>query len=301
MNDIKLIMLDSVKAYSQSISTRLIDIDTQLLDGDNHIALPDPHGVTLADIGLDNLENFTTDPNVEVSNVNGLVRMSRGETFITGEFVKNMIIKDPVPVSPIGSELTQLIAVLKGESYYHSYHLPRSFREFEIKVTGTDWSTSTRYTDDKDFTNVPVNMVTSYDWRFRDVAIDGTVSIWSTVSTFTVADIYVETPIVTHDSVLNAMEIDATFTTNALSMSAGSDVHTTTKWHLYQGQTLIKSIEDPGSKLSISLVPGEMLPNTPYELHVTHVGEQWGDSGTEVVSFTTVDFYVEVPTITVTN
>ena len=303
MEGLKAVLLDSLKAYSVAIRDKIKEIDEHLLEGDEHILLPDPHGVTIEDIGLQNLvgKKLSGDePDLEDGLA--LVGGRSADTFIRKEFAKKTLIRKPVPEGSVNDvEVTQLKALLAGPQYKHKYGVPRSYREFMIKEAGQEWSQARRFIPNTHDLHVDVEMTKSYVWRYRDISIDQTPSLWSEEATFSVADIYIENPTISNSSSQSATTLDTVFTTNNLTMSAGSDNHVKTIWTIRQNDTVIFTDENPSNKLSLSIDPTLFSPNEEYTLYVTHVGEQWGESGTSTYTFTVINAYVVTPSVTVTN
>ncbi len=160
------------------------------------------------------------------------------ETTGVGEITINSelsVVRTPVPVSPLtGAVDVSVTPTLAAGVYGNLYGVARQHREFQVDVIGGDFSSPVRsvQVDSDSWTTEPSILDnTEFKWRCRDVDVDGEVSGWSEVQSFTTLDIYVVTPIILSPAEGGELpETGQPITASAFQMVNSGDTHAASYW-----------------------------------------------------------------------
>jgi hypothetical protein len=217
------------------------------------------------------------------------------------------VLRQPILLSPANGADEQVTApTLEATPYANIYDDDvRVRREFEVDLASGDWSSPVyTYSGDVDGHTIatPLDTLTSYKWRCRDIALSGEVSDWSATWAFSTADIYIEAPSITAPAEL-ADDVGETPTLSASAFSVangGTDTHLNTDWVLINNSTLDtvwESLSDAENKTSITL-PAEILQEgTEYRVRVRYRGSVYGVSSWAQSLFTTRDEFITVTNV----
>jgi hypothetical protein len=209
-------------------------------------------------------------------------------------------------VSPAdgGTGLT-VTPTLQGAPYYPLYGVPQDRRQFQIIETGGSFSSpvyeaeevpagSTPLTDHA--VGTPLDTDKSYQWRYRDLNVEGEYAPWSLPTTFGTADTYIATPSVTSpaDGATDVPE-QPVIEGSAFSVVNGSDTHATTSARIKDdtGATVWELIES--ATLDNITVPEGVLEEGErnYTIEVRHHGDTFGASAWSVpITITTSASFV---------
>lgn len=137
---------------------------------------------------------------------------------------------------------------------------------------GTSWQPSTA-----------LGTLDDYYVRIRYQDVDGAYSVWSDVTHFTTADVYIDTPYLTSpgdgktDSTLTPQ-----LTASAFVCVNGIDTHQSTGWQISTASDFSsvawESLADTSNKTSITIPQGALAPGIAYYLRVRYTGTTHGSS-----------------------
>ncbi len=160
------------------------------------------------------------------------------ETTDVGEITINSelsVVKTPIPVSPISGAVDVSVTVtLEANPYGNLYGVARQYREFQVDVIGGDFSNPIRMIQvDADSWMVDPALLdnTEFKWRCRDVDLEGEVSGYSAVQSFTTLDIYVVTPVILSPTEGGELsERDQPITSSEFQIVNATDIHAASYW-----------------------------------------------------------------------
>jgi len=195
----------------------------------------------------------------------------------------NRFIKKPEIISPVDSSTDNIVGLTIDGSLYAPLYTAdeRLYREFYIDLDSGDFSNPQRSTqidsDNFDVIEPTLDPEETYKVRIRDVSINGTVSEYSDVVTFTTSNVIVEQPTITTDRASLAETFDA-FTSD-FSVINDTDTHEYTDWEVIRtsdSAVVFSSFNDTTNLTSITVPEGVVVENTEYEIRARHRGTTYG-------------------------
>lgn len=218
------------------------------------------------------------------------------------------VVRRPDPITPVDGDVNVFTTpTLDATGYANIYDSDvRAYRRFEVKRVTDDWSAPVySFESDSDSHQVTsqLDMLENYQWRCRDVADSGEASTWSIPQSFATAEIYIDTPNITHpvDGDQGVM-LSTSITTSAFSVANGGvDTHHSTDWVVLREDTLEtvwESLADSVNKTSVTVPFGHLDIITDYRIRARHRGVNFGKSAWAQSQVKTVNFFVEEPSIT---
>lgn len=243
------------------------------------------------------VQNGTTDGRVDIGQVRGTVVKSLNgdvgdfvikagtnvtiDKTVVGEMTINAdlkVIRTPEAVSPLtGDNDVSVTTALVGGAYGHLYGVVRQYREFQVDLVGGDFSSPIRsFQVDSDSWAIDPALTddTEFKWRCRDVDIDGEVSNWSEVQTFTTYDIYIQTPSIT--SPIEGAEvpgIDGVIISSPFVAVNSTETHVASYWVIKQSGGVVHSSGRVTDQLTSYNVPtGVLVAGGEYTVEVQYEG-----------------------------
>ena len=129
---------------------------------------------------------------------------------------------------------------------------------------------------------------------------DGHRSEYSNVVRLTTLDSYIKAPVMTIGGTLSALLQTPTISLSAFSVYGGSDTHTSTDYQVVNKATGVVKWQSLGNTTNkLSITTGQLDINTDYIFRAKFNGQTYGSSAWVEVEGTTVNIYVNTPTITV--
>jgi hypothetical protein len=212
-------------------------------------------------------------------------------------------IETPTITSPTtGATGIALAITVTGSTYRSLYGYNQSDAQIQVSdvsdfaTTVIDTVTGTAVAS-FNITGLDVN--TLYYVRIRYQDSDDRWSDWSTVISFTTANIYIDTPVNTSPA---SLETDIgetpTLASDAFECINGSDTHASSDWEIYSDAgltTLVwSSYDDTSNKTTATVPAGELsASSTDYWWRCRHTGTTFGDSAwSTATKFTTKNSFV---------
>jgi len=197
----------------------------------------------------------------------------------------DFLIRTPEITSPTdGATDTTLTPTITGSSYTPLYAVDtRDYREFQVDLASGDFSSPvvSEQTDADSFTLAStLDPDTEHKVRIRDVSINGTVSEFSAVVSFTTANVFVDEPTVSVEGEPSDVSENPEITTSAFSVTNGSDTHESTDWEVIRTSdsvTVFSSTGDTSNLTSIT-VTTSLDVSEEYEFRARHNGATFGSS-----------------------
>lgn len=212
----------------------------------------------------------------------------------------NRFIQKPQITNPVNSSTDNILGLtIQGTPYAPLYAADeRLYREFEIDLDSGDFSNPERSTqinsDNFGPLDPPLDSNETYKVRIRDVSVNGTVSEYSDVVTFTTVNVTVETPTVTVEGELNSVPENPQISTSSFSVLNGSDTHESTDWEVIRTSdsvVVFSSFNDTSNRTSITITDDSLDPLEEYEFRARHRGVTYGTSDYGSKTATTVEFF----------
>jgi hypothetical protein len=208
----------------------------------------------------------------------------------------NADIRTPSITSPANNAIDIVPEpTINGNAYAPLYSVdPRDYRQLQIDLAAGDFSTpevDQQANSDNITVSTPLTINTAYKARIRDVSTTGAVSDWSTVISFTTANIFVNEPTLTVTGSPDDVPETPTLTTSAFATTpTDQDTHLNTDWQVLDdvGAVVFESLADTVNKTSIVVPAGNLDPDTTYTFRARHRGTTYGASAYGTVVATTV-------------
>ena len=191
------------------------------------------------------------------------------------------IIRTPVITSPSGGA-TEVVQepTIEGAPYAPLYDVDtRDYRQLQIDTSAGDFS-SPVVDQQEDADNItvstPLDFMTNYKARIRDVATTGDESDWSTEVGFTTITVFAVTPTLVVQATAPTLVTETpTLTTSAFATTPpNADTHLNTDWQVLDGSGNVvwESLADAVNKTSIEVPAGNLQVNTTYTFRARHRG-----------------------------
>ena len=203
-------------------------------------------------------------------------------------------VEKPVNISPANSATNvAFLPELSASSYNPLYAADtRLHRVFQVTLS-SDVNFATPVVDvtvNSDSYKLVDALTASgnYIWRCRDVSVNGDVSEYSEVFSFTTKAGEVVKPSVTSPTAGRTDVKAEVFTSSAFANTGGSDTLSGSEWELYSDGTLVHSSGLVSGSVNYTFPTGVLVVLTDYEVRVRHVGVNFGASEwSDYVAFTT--------------
>jgi hypothetical protein len=129
---------------------------------------------------------------------------------------------------------------------------------------------------------------------------DGHRSDFSDAISFTTPNIFVQAPTISISGNLSGLVLTPTISLSAFSVFNGSDTHVSTDYQVVNKATGAVKWESLGNTVDkLSITTGQLDIQTEYTFRARVNGQTYGSSSWVEIDGTTVNIYVENPTITV--
>ena len=219
--------------------------------------------------------------------------------------VETALIVKPVIVSPVEATINYVGAISATYTTAASYVGVQDYAKWEC---ATDASFSTivdSYEGSGNLTSwspsIGLALTTVYV-RVKQGS-DGHLSAWSDTLSFTTPDIYIITPSV-NVSGDPTPSLTPTITTSSFSVFNDTDTHVSTDWQIIRTSDSVvvwESLGNTTNLLSIVVPSAELAISTQYIFRAKHNSLTYGSSAYGEKTLTTVNIYIQNPTITVTG
>lgn len=122
---------------------------------------------------------------------------------------------------------------------------------------------------------------------------DNHVSVWSSVTSFTTSEVFVETPAVVVTGSPDSVSETPTISTSAFSVYNGTDTHESTDWQvtLPDDTVVWESLNNTANLLSIGVPSSILSESTEYVFKAKHNGTTYGASSWNSTTATTVSAF----------
>jgi len=215
------------------------------------------------------------------------------------------IIKKPTVTSPAEGSTTNagLRPIIVGTPYASVYSSDvRDYREFQVDLATGDFSSpvvNEQVNADSFTLTSTLDPDTEHKVRIRDVAVNGAVSTFSEVVSFTTANIFVDEPTVSVEGSPSDVPENPEITTSSFSVTGDTDTHASTDWEVIRTSdsvTVFESLNDTSNLTSIT-VTTSLDVSEEYEFRARHNGATFGASTFGSVTATTVATFFELTTL----
>jgi len=217
---------------------------------------------------------------------------------------RRAFVRKPAVLAPTPGEANVVTTVtVEGTSFAPLYSVDaRDYRQFQVKESTAGWDTTIVDAQvNADDYEVTLSTDTQYNVRIRDVDVNGEVSEWSDVITFTTADTFIDEPTVSVSGSPDNITRQPTISTSAFSVTNGSDTHQSTDWEVVETGTstvVFESNNDSSNLTTIVFPAGTLDVDTEYQFRARHRGDTFGVSAYGEVTETTAATFVSQPNIT---
>lgn len=304
LESLKALISNKLASFSHHIDT-LIKVSEETAE--HRYSRGNVHGTTKEKMGVLHLENYgIATPDIIESGTSNehYVDLEGVDHYTRNVGIENSVVFVPTIISPKdNADLNQLAPQLIAGTYKHLFNIERALRKFEIEDTNTG-EVVFEGGSDADSLTLEENLSpsTPYRWRCKDVAVDDTESLWSTWEYFSTLDMYVLTPNLVSSSDPTNSDLTFTLTTDPFGANNYTDEHVSTTWIITQGNTTVfESIDDVTNLTELNIGPGVLLPNTFYTVTVYHTGKDLGKGGSKSINISTLNAYIEKPTVAVSG
>jgi len=209
----------------------------------------------------------------------------------------NRFIQQPVITNPVNFSTDNNVGITIEVTPYTPLYTAdeRLYREFEIDLDSGDFSNPQRSTqiDSDNFgpLDPTLDPDETYKVRVRDVSINGTVSEYSEVVTFSTVNVTIDTPSLTVQRVLDGTEVVETpeLNTSSFSATGDTDTHESTDWEVVRTSdsvVVFSSYNDTTNLTSITITDGSLAESEEYDFRVRHRGATYGVSDFVTVTAT---------------
>jgi hypothetical protein len=212
------------------------------------------------------------------------------------------LINKPVITSPANGTANYSGSVTSTYSTSVTY---QGVQDYAIWQASTDSNFSTIVDSYQGSSNL-LTWITSVSTPLTNVYVrvkhgsDSHISDWSDTVMYTTPDVYIQTPTLTVPGSPSSVITNPTLSLSAFAVANGTDTHVSTDWQILQGSTVVwESLSNTTNKSSISVPNGYLEINTSYKFRARHNGTTYGASAWAEVNATTVNIYINVPTLTV--
>lgn len=295
---------DTVRRHRQTLRQYLDTYTTFTEKGAKHKHdRNNPHNLTKEQLGLGDIENYP------IADAHDALNGESGDRYLdlegaisyTGHRLgQSSAFATPTAINPFNGNVVQTTRpLLEASSYFNAYGLVRSRREFRIVNVNTGEKKVIPTTDNNYQIMDYLPDASEYVWSVRDIAEDGSVSLWSTESSFFVPAFSVNAPTVELlDEDISAVSLRPVFVTGDFSTESSEGEHDSTLWAIYSGADPVPvwSVESNDAYLiSVGVPTGVLSPDTEYRMEVIHVGSDRGPSDPGILVFTTREVSVAQP------
>jgi hypothetical protein len=230
--------------------------------------------------------------NLSVENIAGLENL----------LINQSIINKPVIISPANFTTDYIGAVTSTYNTSSTYEglqtrviwecaLDDSFNDIIDSYEGSDNLTSWTPSVGLALTQVFI--------RTKQIS-DGHRSDFSDVVSFTTPNTFIQTPTISISGILLGLVLTPTISLSAFSVFNGSDTHVSTDYQVVNKATGAVKWESLGNTVDkLSITTGQLDIQTEYTFRARFNGQTHGSSSWVEIDGTTVNIYVENPTITV--
>lgn len=264
-----------------------------------------PHDVTKEQLGLGDLENYPIADSSEAvsgSSDNRYLDLDGAITYVGNRLGQSASFEVPLAIQPAeGSVVMSTRPLLVAAPYSNAYGIEREKREFRLTNVDTgEVQILTSTTDNHQVLDYLTDDC-SYVWSVRDIAKDGSVSLWSPEASFFVPTFSVNAPLVEllDDSVTDT-SLAPVFVTNDFSTESTEGDHVSTVWTIYMGSDpdpVWTLTSNDAHLISVGIPPRVLSSGTEYRMEVIHVGGDRGASDPGILEFKTREVTVAQPIV----
>ena len=130
----------------------------------------------------------------------------------------------------------------------------------------------------------------------------GHISEFSNAISFSTPNVSIQAPTMTIGGNLSELTLTPTISLSAFSVFNGSDIHVSTDYQAVNKATgVVKWVSLNNATNKLSITTGKLNVNTTYKFMARFNGQTYGSSSWVEMDATTINIYVENPTLTVTG